>query len=280
MRILHTILLKNVHMSMKEKRVEWFVNLYDYKMRDDMHQQELYPRVMQRGTVDMDWIAEEMQKRTGIHRASDVKAIIGLVSDIIEDYLVEGYAVSMPLGTLTPAVTGLWSSDRLQPKARAQNKATVRFAHSKRLKETLANPLFHERDRPKARPYVVEVRNFTQGTVNEGFRAGDMLLIKGKLLLMNGDDPARGLFFQNAETEEIVARILPEEMQLNTRTQMYVKVPETLSEGKYRLMVGSQCTTGPMPLRNIAWSRDERVYCTSSASNDSPSIDGDESTTR
>lgn len=267
-------------MDRTKKRVEWFVNLYDYNLSKKDNCEEKIPRVMLRGNIGMDELAEKVQERTGAYKTHEVRAILGIVADLVEECLVDGYAVSTELGTLTPAVTGIWNPERLLPEARAQNHATVNFTHSKRLKETLSDPLFHQKLRPEARPYILSVRNASRGTTDEGFDAGDMLFIKGRLLLMNGDRPERGLYFVDADTGETKACVAPEGMELNTRSQMLVRVPEGLPAGRYRLQVASQCTTGPQPLREAVRSRDERVYCTSSLSSDKPSIEGEDNTTR
>lgn len=47
------------------------------------------------------------------------------MTDLVEEYLLEGFSVTGELGTLTPTVTGLWDFDRIQPTARAKNKAEV-----------------------------------------------------------------------------------------------------------------------------------------------------------
>lgn len=230
---------------MKNKRVEWDISLYRYNFSK---QKALYPRVILRGTVSIYDLANELSRRTG-SLPEVVCGILGSMETLTEEYLIEGYAVTTHLGTLAPSVTGMWNSNRLLPAARAQNKAVARFTMSKRLKKSLSNPLFQVLPNMEALPRIYDVRNTdAQAENREEWLPGDVLLIHGKFLLMNGEDPERGIYFINSETNEVVAHIPPEHIMLNKRSQMFVKVPQ-VAPGQYRLRVVSQCTTSPRPLR-------------------------------
>ena len=230
---------------MKKKRVNWEVGLYRYNLSD---KQATYPRVQLRGTVTLKELAAIMEKRTGIYKAENTYAILSIMEKIIEDCLIEGFAVSGHLGTLTPTVTGLWGYDRIQPSVREQNKAVIRYAMSPRLKEHLADPLFKTIPRRETGPTCSHVENIY--AVNDGrqeWHSRDVLIIKGSHLLMNGDDPTRGLYFINAETNETAAHITPDAMLQNTRSVIMATIP-ALPTGNYRLRVISQCTTSSRPL--------------------------------
>ncbi|MCD7850011.1 MAG: hypothetical protein LUH63_09900 [Parabacteroides sp.] len=112
---------------MDKKRVRWDVRVFASNYKGVKGS---FPRVVQRGNVTLDQLATVLQERTGIYRADSVRAIMALMTDLVEEYLMDGFSVSSELGTLTPAVTGLWSHDRLSPEARAQNKAEARFVMS------------------------------------------------------------------------------------------------------------------------------------------------------
>lgn len=76
---------------MEKKRVNWEVGLYRYNLSEKL---ETYPRVQLRGTVTLQELADVMEKRTGIYKAENTRAILSIMEKIIEDYLIEGYAVS------------------------------------------------------------------------------------------------------------------------------------------------------------------------------------------
>ena len=112
---------------MRKKRPEWPVRLYPYHFKKDHH---MIPRVWVPRTYDLEALIDALvADRSELSREALRSAAYQLVNKAIEQ-LVEGYAVSTPLGTLTPTVTGLWNFNRLSPDARAQNKASVSFSMS------------------------------------------------------------------------------------------------------------------------------------------------------
>lgn len=231
----------------KKKRVEWGVGLYPYNLSDEP---VYYPRVSQRGSVTLDELAAELERRTGIYRRDSVKAIVSIMESIIEDYLIDGYAVSGKLGTLSPSVTGMWNFDRLSPAARAENRAVVRYTMSPHMKESFDNPLFHTTVRGVTGPSIGDIKNmYALSDGRETWRSRDLLIISGRYLLMNGDLPERGLYFIDAVTGEVAAHLRPEDLLQHGRCEIIARVPE-LPDGRYRLRIVSQCTTSPRPLRH------------------------------
>ena len=79
------------------------------------------------------------------------------------------------------------------------------------------------------------------------WRTGDLVEVRGKLLLMNGDDPARGLYFVDEETGGEAAHLPAEELRMVTRSGFTMRVP-ALPPARYRLRATTQCTTSPRPL--------------------------------
>lgn len=142
-----------------KKRAEWQVRLYSSNYKDA---KGTYARMVLRGNVSLDQLAERLEERTGVYRADSTRAIIGLMTDLVEEYLLEGFSVTGELGTLTPTVTGLWDFDRIQPTARAKNKAEVCFSTSARLKKQLKDPLFHQGSNYRQGPRLDPVLRFPQ----------------------------------------------------------------------------------------------------------------------
>lgn len=230
---------------MKKKRVEWKVWVYRNNYRE---KQGEYPRVMLRGNMDMDGLAAEVARRAGTYNVETVRAIASLLERTAEELLVEGYSVTGRLGTLTPAVTGMWNPDRTSPSARAQNRAVARYAMGGALKEAFADPLFHEEARAAAVPVIGEARNAdAEAEGRTAWRTGDLVEVRGKLLMMNGDDPARGLYFVDEETGGEAVHLPAEELRMVTRSGFTMRVP-ALPPGRYRLRATTQCTTSPRPL--------------------------------
>lgn len=243
---------------MDKKRAEWRVRLYASNFENI---KGTFARIALNGNRSLDELADELERRSGLYRADTTRAIMSLMSDLVEEYLLKGYAVTGELGTLTPTVTGLWDYDRLSPSARAKNKAEIRFIPSKRMKKGLKNALLHETSRAKQGPRFNPVSRFDINDKWEYVMKPDaLILIEGIHLLMNGDDPTCGFYILDSETEE-VARFFPrEEILLNSRSQLMVQLKGELPPGRYRFRVVSQCTTSPNPLREPLYSDSLESY--------------------
>lgn len=184
----------------------------------------------------------------------NLEMAVKMFMEQVENLLLEGCIVNLPIGRLTPAVTGAWEyTNRFDPKVRAQNKAVVNYVMGPRLTRLLANPLLHDMQANiGSRLCIGEVKDHASGTVNERLTPGGIITVRGKLLLMNGDDPRRGLYLLRADTLEEAAHIAPADMALCTRTRIVAQVPATLPAGTYQLQAVSQCTTNPTPLKKAA----------------------------
>lgn len=209
----------------------------------------MYPEVMLRGTLTMEDIIDAIVSgRSELHRET-FRMVAQRLEEAMQSFLVQGYAISTGLGTLTPAVTGPWDFRRIDPEARAKNKATIRYNVSKEMKEKLDNPLFRQVGFRRSRLYIDHVYNQYLPEAENVASPGDILKLVGNHLLMNGESPKRGIYFLKAETQEVAAFISPKEMIINGRTTTFLTVPGDLPTGDYLLKVVSQCTTNPKPLK-------------------------------
>lgn len=235
---------------MEKKRVTWSVLLRRSNLITNKGQ--YYPQVLLMDRISVDQLIRRIVEAGSEYKLETYLAIAHRLEREIRDYLIEGYAISSSLGTLTPTVTGMWNFDRLDPDARAQNKATLNYTMSKELKESFATPLFHAVGSRTSRLAIGHVINPRHRDVEAIASPGEYLILEGRLLLMNGELSERGIYFIDEETEEVAAFIRPEEMLLNTRSMIHIQVPQDLPPGTYRLRVVSQCTTGPRPLKEAA----------------------------
>ena len=213
----HYLLRLNRITGMKKKRAEWKVKLRRSNFK--MHRGELAPRVILAQTYKLNGVLERIVKGGCALSYGTLKHAADLLMNEIEDCLLEGSAVNLPIGILTPGVKGLWQvSERYDPKVRAQNEAVINYKMSAELRKALENPLLEADD----------------------------------LLLMNGDLPERGLYYLNAETGATVCHIPAEQLSINTRSEIITIVPKDLPAGRYKLRIVSQCTTSPRPMKQAA----------------------------
>ena len=144
---------KDTTMAKPKKRVEWDVRLHHYNLKEGNN---LHPRVVLRGTLSLEDLAQRVEWRTrGLYKAEETIIVAHKLMEAAIDALVEGYALNTSLGRLTPVVTGMWSFARLSPEARALNKASVSYALSRELKEAFSDPLFHDEVPPDTGPDIL-----------------------------------------------------------------------------------------------------------------------------
>lgn len=245
---------------MKKARVEWSVSLYHCNIGEKKGQ--LYPRVNLRGTLSVEDLLDEIIQDRSELRLETLRSAAYQLFSKAEEMIIEGFAVSTPLGTLTPSVNGMWNSDRLNPEARGENKATLNYTMSKDLKEAFANPLFRQTRTRESKPRISSVRIMAKGNAEGWAKPGDAILIKGSLLLMNGELPTRGLYLMEVETGKQAAFIPAADFLMNARSEICCRIPMDMPVGEYQLQVMSQCTTNPNPMKQVAvgeWSGRIRV---------------------
>ena len=115
-------------MAKYKKRVEWGVRLQHYNLKEG---DDLHPRAVLRGTLDVHDLALILEENSrGIYRAADTELIVNQLMSVARDALVDGYALNTPMGRLTPVVRGMWNFNRINPAARAQNRASLSYALS------------------------------------------------------------------------------------------------------------------------------------------------------
>jgi DNA-binding domain/Domain of unknown function (DUF4469) with IG-like fold len=213
---------------MSKRRVEWNVRLKQSNYLQSKG--KLVPQVLLARTWTLDEIVTRITTSGGCAlNAETLRCAAGLLLNEMEDCLLEGSAVSTSLGTLTPSVTGTWSTiDRLQPEVRQQNTATVRYTLSPQMKKALANPLFHEASGTGFRLSIYSVQDTASRTEDECLTPGRTIILRGHM------------------------HITPSELVLNTRGRIIAQVPDDLPPGEYLIRIVSQCTTSPQPMKQAA----------------------------
>lgn len=233
---------------MNKKRAEWTVSLY--RCNVGKKKGNIYPRVIRQGTVGIDQLAERVVRAGSEISKELLICAANMLIEEAENYLLEGYAVSTPLGTLSPGVSGMWNSLRISEKARNENKAHLNYTMSNEIKEKLATARLVEKQ-PQNRLFINKITDLATGRTDGRLTAKETIMINGDLLLMNGDLPERGVYFVDPDSRKTAAFVPASQIKLNTRTQMLIRLPDELQPGQYQLKVSSQCTTSPRPMKAV-----------------------------
>ena len=241
----------NRESSMAKKRAEWNVKLVqsNYKMHT---QGELKPQVMLNQTYDLDGLVDRIRSRGGCALSREnLKHAASLLMNEVEDCLLEGSAVNLPIGRLSPGLTGMWETRRRYDETvRDMNKAVVNYSMSPGMRRALDRPLLTVRATGGGRRLMLsDVTDRATGAVNSTLTPGGVAVVRGMMLLMNGELPERGVYLLDSGHGSTAAYIAPDELLYNSRNRLMFRVPATLPAGRYRLRVVSQCTTNPHPMK-------------------------------
>lgn len=186
----------------------------------------------------------------------NLRYAVKLFLNKVETCLLEGANVNLPIGRLTPAVEGTWqSSDRQVPAVRALNRPTVNYALSPRLRKRMdERVLMDVHSFATSNLHIFSVEDKRSGTTNERLTPGGVIILKGKLLRMDGDLPQRGLYLTRTDDngDQRTWHLTPDTFFICTKGRIAVQLPDDLPAGRYRLRIVSQCTTGPRPRKTAA----------------------------
>lgn len=230
-----------------EERPVWTVKLKEYILNG---KEEQIPVLQTRGTLSREEIAEEVAARIGKYETREVAMLMKLVEEVTTDALTEGYIVRNDLGTLQPGITGVWNANRIDPSARAQNKAIVNFTMSEELKDRFSRPLFYPEEGQRTGPRLISCVDRSTGSYNEVITPGGMLVLDGYYLRFVVDNEQHGVFFENAASRERVA-FIPARLIPHATVRKCVFQAPPLPPGLYRLGVVNQCTNSGRPVKNL-----------------------------
>lgn len=230
-----------------EERPVWTVKLKDYTLNG---KKEQMPVLQTRGTLSREEIAEEVAARIGKYEVPEVAMLMGLVEEVTADALTEGYIVRNSLGMLQPGVTGVWNPNRIDPNARAQNRAVVNFTMSDELKERFSRPLFYPEEGQRFGPCLVSCADQVTGSCNELITPGGVLFVEGSCLRFIREDDEHGVFFEDLSTRQRVAFIPAARLPYAKMGKFMFQAPP-LPPGRYRLGIVNQCTNSGRPVKNL-----------------------------
>lgn len=236
-----------------ESRPEWQVQLERFNLKKEV---EYKPRVLIRGSLTLDDIANEVHERIRMMRTDEIRMVLKVAEQIIMNALTDCYSVKGRLGTLSPGVTGMWDTNRIDPEARAKNQAVANYQMGNALKKRFSKPLFHQtKFRRVAWPRIYKCFDNASKTDNKYLTPGNMAHVTGKFLRFEADDDKQGLYLRNAATREQVLFIPAVQLSLPTISGFWFIIPTDLPEGEYELGIINRCTNSSRPVKELraAW---------------------------
>lgn len=168
------------------------------------------PRVVNRRTIEVDTLLEEMAKDTGLE-VTDMRAVFERLKLAVATYLPNGDAVRTPIGTFTLSVSGGASegadSDPSHPTADrslSPERIRVRFRVDPGLRQRLEelSSVQIVDVPPLQQPVVQRVANTESAEGGSTGTAGELIQLFGSRLSFDKSDPEVGVFFVAEDESE------------------------------------------------------------------------------
>lgn len=210
----------------------------------------LYPNKVSKGTnayralikgrrkVTLDEIINRMSERHAGITKGEAMAVLELFMNEVEYILEGGGVVSTPLFYAQCSVSGNFnnSSDYFHKNRHA---IKINLRPGNRLKAFAQEIKANRVQCNIPGPIITNITDMSTGVINSQITPGASAIIRGKRLQFNQDDPHQGIFFTGSDNAIYKA----DNVFLNTFSQLYVVIPETLPEGTYSLEVRSALKT-------------------------------------
>ncbi len=195
-------------------------------------------------TVTEEVLIDELAQRGTTLTKTDLKAVMTLLSDAIEQHLALGNSINLPFANFIPVIKGVFSaSDDIYDEKRHALSVSVSLGN--RLRKFSKLGVSCKKIRlPKPRPAMdnfIDCNTETQDTL---ITPGGLAKILGYRLIFDDQDPDQGVFFKSSDKKStpvikfalIRAKVLvftvPKELQRGTYTvEIRTKFGSILREG-------------------------------------------------
>lgn len=214
-----------------------------------------YARVVNRRCLGMDDIVNDLLSEDGSIDAVQMKKDWNSIINAIAMRISAGISVDFGLGVLSPAVTGSFSGEQSEFN-RNKNCITVKYRPSQDIKKTMSSlkPVITRGN--ICRPEITRVfdcgsgwdsaklkedQSLDSGTIS----AGNLLIIEGKNLRLDGSSGEVGLYLDNIAAPDKSIRLGPESLCRNNPALLEFIVPREIEQdAEYRIRLVTQHMPG------------------------------------
>ena len=164
---------------MTKKNRTWYVTLHPSNLTPI--KDALVPQVRHPRSYTLDDVLQRVSHDKSIAlEPENVRHAVGLFLRKVEEMLLEGSIVRLPIGRLTPTVNGIWgTSRRYDPDVRAQNQATVRYSVSPRLQRLMDEQILLQDTPGGTKFFIHTVKDNKSGSIGDRITPGGIVFIYG-----------------------------------------------------------------------------------------------------
>ena len=189
-------------------------------------------------TINFEEIIQKMiDKRTSISE-TDMRAVVGLLHEVVKDSLLSGYSIDDGIVKIDPSIEGVFKGedDTVDGKTK---RVKINANVTKEMRELASQIKTEKIDAKEILPHIIRVEDYTTGDIDHTITSGKMIKITGSMLKVEGDNADIGVYFIGNDGAEHKVSIIGE----NKPSNLMVMVP-TLATGDYTLEVRTQYTGG------------------------------------
>ena len=223
-------------------------NLYDNVLTTEPGDYTAKPVIT--GTYRNTDIAADIVAERTEYRKETIENILTLADQKKVEAIVNGKSLVDGVGQWLLNLSGSFEGEapKFDPE---KNKVGVTFTPGKTLLDALKDVTFNLNIATTG-PVVNQVTDVRTQSVNGQITPGKNVIINGANLLIKGDNPANGIYFTKDEADAQPVKV--EFFSRSTTSEQIVEVPESLTDGQYRLSITTQASS------NYRTTKEPRTY--------------------
>ena len=217
------------------------VALYPNAMRREKDgKQTFFARPIIREHLSMDDIASDMVV-AGVNGGMTREQIVSLWKNIncaVLDRVANSCSVDTGLCLCSTRISGTFGTDN-EEFSRKRHCIGMAFRTDRDVSEKLNSLNVVIRQGNSARPQIANIRDLESDS-DDILTPGGYLEITGSNLMLFGEDPSVGLYFESEDKPENTVVLGKEKMGMNSPSKLACVVPAALAAGSYRIKIVTQ----------------------------------------
>ena len=183
------------------------------------------------GSLDREAVISRMLQKGTLLTRTDIVAVLNNFEETVAGALLSGYTVNLPLFNTSFSISGVFES-AMETFDGNRHKLNINLTKGVLLRDAEKNVKLEKTAARAPQPAIQEVRDCVSGVVNERLTASGVVEVRGYNLRIEGDDPACGLWFVDANGVETKAAVTVE----NKPSRIMAMIP-ALPPGTYQVKV-------------------------------------------
>jgi hypothetical protein len=194
--------------------------------------------IKNRRQYPLDRVIYEMKRKHSFLSEDELKSVLMHFFNMVEMLLEDGGTVITPLFTARCSIAGTFK-DQHDSFNKTRHQIKIKLTAGDRLKRRTKGMHTHKVPGSFPKPDLTLITDLSTGSQDSSLTPGGIVMIKGKKLKYDQDDPLQGVFLVNSRQQ----RIKVETVLRNVFSMILMELSDDLPAGEYRLLVASNLNT-------------------------------------